>query len=161
LCGLVSHYNQRVPAIAAKLSTYQITQERKVSLFPNQGPPSCFSKDWVFVERTEDVDQSWQSVSSADLAGPDPTGISCSQSVSVPGRNFSSRIRSGSVSGSSAVGWIGLLFRKYRHKLGRELKSGRFPDEAGIWQRIGRAVQFPSPLKVHRIGLKLTKKSYT
>src|SRR5579859_4638551 len=56
LRGLVSHYNQRVAAIAANLSTYQITQERKVSLFPNRGPPSYFSKDWVFVERTEDVD---------------------------------------------------------------------------------------------------------
>jgi len=48
LHGLVSHYNQRVAAIAAKLSTYQITQERKVSLFPDRGPPSYFSKDWVF-----------------------------------------------------------------------------------------------------------------
>src|SRR5579859_7029226 len=56
LRGLVSHYNQRVAAIAAKLSTYQITQEQKVSLFPNRGPPSYFSKDWVFVERTEDID---------------------------------------------------------------------------------------------------------
>src|SRR5579859_5134120 len=53
---LVSHYNQRVAAIATKLSMYQITQEQKVSLFPNRGPPSYFSKNWVFVERTEDVD---------------------------------------------------------------------------------------------------------
>src|SRR5579859_1391653 len=56
LGGLVSYYNQRVAAVAAKLSTYQITQERKVCLFPNRAPPSYFSKDWVFVERTEDVD---------------------------------------------------------------------------------------------------------
>ena len=56
LCGLVSHYNQRVAAVAAKLSTYQITQEGKVSLFPDAGSPSYFSKDWVFVERTEDID---------------------------------------------------------------------------------------------------------
>src|SRR5579859_2291716 len=34
---------------------YQITQERKVSLFPDRGPPSYFLKDWVSVERTEDV----------------------------------------------------------------------------------------------------------
>ena len=105
--------------------------------------------------------QSWQSVGPADLPGPDPTGISCSRSVSVPGRSFWSWIRSGSVWGSSAVGRIGLLFRKYRHKVGRELKSGQFPDEAGIWQRICRAAQFPSHLEVHHIGLKLTKKSYT
>jgi hypothetical protein len=54
--GFVSHYNQRVTAVAAKLSTYQITQEGNVSLFPNRGPPSDFSKDRVFVERTENVD---------------------------------------------------------------------------------------------------------
>jgi len=88
---------------------------------------------------TSDHEQSWQSVGLADLPGPDPTGISCSRSVSVPGRSFWSWIRSGSVWGSSAVGRIGLLFRKYWHKVGRELKSGQFPDEAGIWQWICRA----------------------
>src|SRR5579859_5128622 len=56
LHGLVSYYNQRVAAVAAKLSTHQITQERKVSLFPDRGPPSYFSIDWVFTERTEDID---------------------------------------------------------------------------------------------------------
>ena len=53
---LVFHYNQRVATVAAKLLTYQITQEKKVSLFPDRGPPSYFSKDWVFLESTEDVD---------------------------------------------------------------------------------------------------------
>ena len=53
---LVSNYNQRVATVAAKLLTYQITQERKVSLFPDRSPSSYFSKDWVFVESTEDVD---------------------------------------------------------------------------------------------------------
>src|SRR2546423_10635027 len=55
VCGLVSHYNERVTVVAAKLSTYQITQEGEVSLFPNRGPPSYFSKDWIFIKRTKDV----------------------------------------------------------------------------------------------------------
>ena len=56
LHGLVSHYNQRVAAIAAKLSTYQITQEGKVSLFPNRGPSFYFLKNWVFIKGTKDID---------------------------------------------------------------------------------------------------------
>jgi hypothetical protein len=48
--------------------------------------PKNIKKDiqWVYnVEMPYGCAQSWQPVGPADLPGPDPTGISCSQLVSV------------------------------------------------------------------------------
>lgn len=45
-------------------------------------------KGGIEVEKDDRDEQSWQSVGPADLPGPDPTGISGSRSVSVPGRGF-------------------------------------------------------------------------